>query len=401
MYPSVVDSTNGIFIHNEVRALIDAGINVRVVSPVPWAPLILRFREKWRQYAAIRRAGSFECVPVERISVVAAPAPFHVIHGLTTAWCLQARLTKIRRQFPFDLIHAHTLTPDGWACCLLAKRFKVPTVCTIRGSDLNEYPHQSRVTLYATRHVLRRTDALIATSRALSEEAARLVDPPVHPTVIYKGVDFSVFSQDGDQKTLRNRLGLPISKTLIVFVGRVERDKGIGELFEAFLKVHTQHPRVRLLIVGNGSYLGAVKNRAIEASIADSVFMPDRVSPSEVALYLQASDLFVLPSYGEGMPNALLEAMACGLPSIASAVGGIPEVVEDGVSGILVPIRDREALEVSIRRVLSSPDLAARLGSEAARSIRARFSWQKNAQQNIEIYRSLLASWKNRKPPIR
>lgn len=388
LYPSAAHPTHGIFIHQSVRALRELGLDLRVISPVPWPPPLLRRRPKWAAYARILAEGdTFDGVPVKRVGYLTAPYPLYAFAGIGMALALRGVIERIRRIFAFDLVHAHNLTPDGWAACLLRRRLGTPVVSSIRGSDLNLYPDESRVIRSATRHVLRRCDAVVAVSGALAAKVPQL-EPTVRPArVIYNGVDLCRFRESPDRASLRDRLGLPREAKVILQVGNCVPDKGIPELVAAFVRLQARHRNLILVLLGDGESKDWA--RAQGEPLGGAIRTPGRVAHDVVAQYCQAADCFAFPSHSEGMPNALLEAMGAGLPCVATRVGGVPEAMEDGVSGLMIAPRDPAAIELALERLLTEPDLAQRLGAAAARSIERRFSWDAHARAYAELYEQL------------
>ena len=155
--------------------------------------------------------------------------------------------------------------------------------------------------------------------------------------------------------------------THLIFVGRLAAVKGVPVLLDAVAAVRKEHPDVALTLVGDGPERGWIETRAAELGIADAVRITGYLSQDRVASELAQAGLFVLPSFAEGVPVVLMEAMATGLPVIATRIAGIPELVEDGVSGRLVPPGDADALAAAIGELLSDPGRADAMG-EAGRS---------------------------------
>lgn len=393
LYPSRAHPIHGRFIHEHVLALRGAGVEARVLVPVPWAPPLLRRHPRWQMYSdTLREPAEYEESDCRRLGYVTAPAPLHVFGGLGLALALGRVLPGLRREFAFDVLHAHCLTPDGWAACLAGRRLGVPVISSARGSDVNLYPRRSRVVRSATRYVLRRSSALVAVSRALAQMAAQLGGPGVTPQVIYNGVS-AVFLRPSTltcATAARVELGLVPDRRIILFVGALQEEKGVLDLLEAFGQLRARHPAAHLVLLGDGPLRRRVEQIGREAGTAGFVSAPGAVTHERVAAYARASDAFAFPSHAEGMPNALLEAMAAGLPCVATRVGGIPEAVEDGESGFLVPARAPVALAAALSNILDDPELAGRLGTQAARTIAQRFSWPANALAHIELYRTVL-----------
>lgn len=175
---------------------------------------------------------------------------------------------------------------------------------------------------------------------------------------------------------------------LIVFCGRCEEGKGVYELLEATASLVPLLPEVRLELAGDGE-LDRVERRASELGIRAHVHLPGWVDSDRRDALLARASVFVLPSHAEGLPVALLEAMAAGCPVVATKVGGIPDLVTDGVDGLLVPPRDPVALAAAIRRVLTDPALALRLGGNARATVAAHFSPERALERLEELYSGL------------
>ena len=175
---------------------------------------------------------------------------------------------------------------------------------------------------------------------------------------------------------------------LILFLGRLEAAKGIFDLLEAVAALRATLPDVRLVCAGDGERI-AVATYAERLGIADAVKFTGWVGPSGKRALLETAAAFALPSYDEALPMGLSEAMAAGVPAVVSPVGGIPEVVTDGASGIFVAAGDKAGLERQLRRLLVDRTLAARLGNAARETARLRFSPERTLGKLEELYASL------------
>jgi glycosyltransferase involved in cell wall biosynthesis len=188
---------------------------------------------------------------------------------------------------------------------------------------------------------------------------------------------------------------------LVLFLGRMEAGKGIYDLLEAVAALRIAVPDVRLVCAGDGDRI-AVARYAERLGIAEAVKFTGWVGPSGKRALFEAAAAFALPSYDEGLPVSLLEAMAAGVPVVASSVGGVPEVVADGVSGYLVAPGDKASLERALRRLLADRALGQRIGAAARETARLRFAPERALPQLEEIYRALglLAAGADARSPL-
>jgi glycosyltransferase involved in cell wall biosynthesis len=204
-------------------------------------------------------------------------------------------------------------------------------------------------------------------------------------SVIYNGVELPEGAFPSTREA-RAALGLPPDEPIIGTVSRLEPVKGIAILIQALARVDHVH----LAIVGDGP------DRAALESLADDLGVADRIHWAghrrDVPRLLPAFELLVQPSLHEGLPNSILEAMAVGLPVVATAVGGTPEVVVDGVTGLLTPSRDPGVLAKAITTLLRNPDLQRKMGRAGAERVRERFSQEQTVQQTQALYAHLLES---------
>jgi glycosyltransferase involved in cell wall biosynthesis len=195
-----------------------------------------------------------------------------------------------------------------------------------------------------------------------------------------------------DVSALRDRLALPPAARVILTVGRLSSEKGHADLLTALRLLLRDHPKlsIKLILVGDGIERPSLERTAAAPDLASSVIFAGHTS--NVWPYYSLADVFALPSHSEGSPNALLEAMAAGVPIVACKVGGVPETVEDGSSALLVPPGEPAAMASALARVLEDPALAARLVSNASERLERRFSPQSRYQALLEVYRTVQES---------
>jgi len=298
------------------------------------------------------------------------------LNGLT---CAHFLLPYVRSARP-DIILNYWLYPEGYSAVRVGRTLGVPVIVGAIGSDIRRRNDPF------TRHFVRKTmlDAarVITVSEELRQRAIAMGVPGIKIHTILNGSDGSIF-HPGDRGEARRKAGCEGTDELILYAGNVIESKGMGELIAAFIELAATRPRARLAIIGNGAYADIVTSRAGAAGVRDRVLMPGRRKSAEVAEWMRAADIFCLPSYSEGCPNVLVEALACGRPIVATNVGGIPELV-DGRSGILVPPRDaaklREALDAALSRAWDSEGIAATY----------RRGWEEVADKTYEVCRGVL-----------
>jgi glycosyltransferase involved in cell wall biosynthesis len=183
----------------------------------------------------------------------------------------------------------------------------------------------------------------------------------------------------------------PVGPPTIVYLGHLYRAKGVFELVEAFAALRSEHPDLRLVLAGDGSETDELQAHALARGLGpDAVELPGWIGPERKLQLLSSACCFVLPSYHEGLPLAMLEAMTCGVPVVATPVGGIPEVVTDEVDALLVPPRDSQALAGALARVLNDRALAARLSDGGRRRALEDYSPAAIVKRVDAIYSELL-----------
>ena len=194
--------------------------------------------------------------------------------------------------------------------------------------------------------------------------------------------------------TIANSVPLPSlapakrEPALVVFAGRCSESKGIFDLLQAALQLRREIPKLRIECAGDGD-LDEVERAVATMGLADRVRVHGWVEPRRRDELLARAGIFVLPSHAEGLPMGVLEAMAAGCPVIASAVGGIPDVIEDGVNGLLIPAGDTQALAAAMRRLIDDPDFARKLGGAARATIAARYTTEPMLERLEQVYQSL------------
>ncbi|MBI5855785.1 MAG: glycosyltransferase family 4 protein [Nitrospirae bacterium] len=352
LYPNNIWPQHGVFIKERMAHFSKTtGHALKVVAPVPYYPPI-KLGSRWL-YSQVRRRELLDGIEVYHPRYVIVPKIGMTTYGLSMFLSLLACARNIRRHFDFDLIDAHYVYPDGFAAVLLGLVLGKPVVVSARGSDINLYARMPLIRPLL-RFTLRRAAHVVAVSEALKGVMVRLGISPDHSSVIPNGVDARKFSPV-PQSEARSRLGLP-DGTYLLSVGNLTENKGFHLLLQALHVLRTRHhlTQLGLLIVGDGPLRGELERLCERLDLADQVRFAGRVSHEELHVWYSAADLFCLASGREGWPNVLMEAMACGLPIVATRVGGIPEIVSSEAVGLLAR-RETQDLVQTILSALQRP----------------------------------------------
>lgn len=330
----------------------------------------------WSGPASRPAPGEWVCPLYVRPASGAAPARARKYH-LPSLVRLAAGLVRFRPQ----IVNVHFVSEQALYFLRLGGLFGYKTVLSAHGTDVLKPAPAWRDLLP---DFLGRADAVTVVSRNLADRVLSYpgVDPAkVH--VIPNGIDCGFWSPgEGGPSTP------PTAPPTVVAVGRLEPVKGFDLLLRAFATVRRAVPDARLCIVGDGGLAGELAAQARGLGLDGAVELPGRLDREGVRDRLRRASAFVLSSHSEGMPLALLEAMACGVPPVATRVGGVPEAVADG-AGLLVPPGDAGALAAALVRVLRDPGLAAGLGQAAHRRAQG-FSSASSEAAYERLYESLL-----------
>lgn len=392
LYPSAAQPTRGIFVHRQVLALRRAGVEVSVVAPVPAVPPGGARFGNYRFYHTVPRRDELEGIPVEYPRFLQPPR--NLVRGIGTlmfARSVKGPLSNAVNTFRPDLLHCHMATPDGYTGAWAKKALGIPTVCTLRGSDINVAPGSGPLIRRLSVHALNSADRVTAVSSALCAAAGKLVSRTID--VVYTGLDSRQFRPDISLRLAkRSELGIAEDTCVFGFVGNLIEEKGIYALLDAFAELPSSASPPVLVIVGGGPHYHGLRLAAEERGVLARTRFSGGVAADEVPAYLNAMDVLVLPSIREGLPNAIVEGLACGCAVVASRVGGVEEVVEDGQTGLLVEPTDQADLVKACLRVATEPHLRRDLAAAGRESVARRFSWERNALDVIEIYRATL-SW--------
>jgi glycosyltransferase involved in cell wall biosynthesis len=273
---------------------------------------------------------------------------------------------RVRR---FDLVHVHYAGAQADLVSIVAGLLRRPIYVKLGGGGRDREIRPLRQVAWLTRSAgLRRATRLQAISDQIAAELLDFGIPPNRIVQIPNGLNTAHFLErtEKDRVAARLALGLPADRVLVLYVGRLARHKGVPDLLHAWTATLQLRDAV-LVVVPQVAPDDPIE--PVEAS--ERVILRDWTD--DIRDYYRAADIFVLPSHGEGMSNALLEAMACGLAVVATRVGAAPEMIRDGVDGLLVEPEDRLGLGAALSRVVQDPGLRKQMGHAAASTVRDRY----------------------------
>ncbi|MEN4006861.1 MAG: glycosyltransferase family 4 protein [Methanobacteriaceae archaeon] len=297
-----------------------------------------------------------------------------------------------------DIVHAHSPIPYSDIPALIyAKHKKVPFILTYQydGQETGgSFIRNAGVFLYNRvfiNKVLSHADVIIATTSSYAKESKFLKGYEDKIVIIPNGINIEEVTTNYSKEECRNKLKLPADKKLILFLGSLVQYKGPDILLKALYLVKKEIPDVKLIFAGRGPMLTELRelSKKLYLDVEFLGFVEEPLKP----MYFKASDIFCLPSItmSESFGIVNLEAMACGIPIVSTRLGGIPDIVEDGKSGLLVEPGDSKSLADALIYLLENDDIAKKMGDYGKRKVRD-YSWEKIALKTEEIYKMLKKS---------
>ena len=348
IFPNRAEPSSSPFNRQQFAAL-SRYCEVQVLATIPWFPAAAAFR-RWSSVASLADVPSSESIDGLRVQhprFIFLPKIGHAIAGPLYAASLAP--TTLRYRGRVDVVLGSWAYPDGFAAVVLARLLGVPAVIKLHGSDINvvaHWPGPRRCLKWA----LPRAERVVAVSAPLGEAARALGVARERINIVPNGIDRSSF-KPRDRAQARRLLGLPTDVPMLLYVGHITKPKGAFDLVAAFLSAQPRLGGARLVMVGDGA--GFDECRDLARASGDAISFVGAQPHERIPDWLAACDVLALPSWNEGMPNVVLEALASGRRVVATRVGGIPDVVTDEL-GILVPPRDPLALARALEAALGT-----------------------------------------------
>ena len=385
-YPHDSTRNEGTFVANWARQLTEQGMNVRVYKRdhitfgtyyksfkrIKEFYLNARFYEYEWQGLKVYRQGIHLRLPLDHSK--AAPR--------LTYKKMKPIIQHIYKQFAFDIIYLATWGDLSLAMSWIAKEMQIPYIASAIGDHTNLYYNKPESIYFKYhREIFMGAEFVICVSEDLNRKVKTMTEDKVVAFTYYSGVDTKKFKPSSIVRNeYRRRLGYDEKDFLVLFVGRLTKSKGIYELLNALRMLITKDISVKLLLVGPILEKEKIIKTINILGIDSNIKFTGGVGHEEINGYMNAADVFVLPSWMEGLPNVAMEACACELPVIATAVGGIPEIIDDKENGLLVKTRSAEYLFKQFIYIKDNPDIAKFMAQRARKKMIKKFNYCQNGK---------------------
>jgi len=374
-FPNHENPTWGIFVYQRLAALARQ-TELKVCSPVPWFPMVTGAQSEENEQC-------WKDVSVFRPRFFYIPKFFKNFDGRLYASGLRRWLESLQKSWQPDILDAHFVWPDGVGVALLAQKFNIPYVITLRGKLYECLKDDSQT--QQCRRALQGARAVISVSSRMAAEAVRLGADDQRLAVIPNGVDLKHF-RIRDRQQCREKLNLPTTGRLLVTVAHLGHRKGHHEVIEALAALPDD---VRLIIVGGDAQGGSTEQLmdvAKRHGVDDRLILPGRQGYDLIPYFYSAADLSVLASYREGCPNAVLESLACGTPVVATDVGAVPDILPQPECGGIVPPQQVDPLKQALSAALEKT-----WSPQQVRSASGVRSWDQVADEVNKVFEKVLS----------
>lgn len=373
LYPYPWEPNRAAFNRQQFEKLAEIS-SVKLIVLVPWTSAFKNL--------STLKATTVNNVEVDYCVYLYPPKVGRSLYPLFILLSLLTRSWSIKKFKP-DCIFSSWAFPDAVAGGLLAKWLKIPTVIKVHGSDINMHS-EIEARRVQIRRAMNRAGAVVAVSNDLRKKILQMGIAADKVHVLYNGINKSLFYPQ-DKDMARSLCAIDAARKVILFIGNLKTTKGCNLLLDAYVLLARKVDAVDLYYIGTGDQQQALRKKAVEFDLEPRVHFLGSLPHKVLAQWINASDVLVLPSMNEGVPNVILEAQACGTPVVATRVGGIPEVVSSD-SGILVDYGNEAALCRALSEALDRKWDRHKISSSADA-----LSWSENSARLYNIICSAAA----------
>jgi teichuronic acid biosynthesis glycosyltransferase TuaC len=392
LFPSTGRPTAGVFFANllvRLRPLIE---NLVVVVPTAYVPVWCQRILMLSATGPVIQHETWNGLEIHRPAYFSIRSRRHLWFQSRSASLAAAAICEaLHRRYLFDVVLSTGFGPAAHVSQYVAGRVGRRSVAWAIGSDVHTMPHLSDENMRLFRHNVRHSHLILATSEALRREILKICPWARHAHTFYRGIELPVLRPAAERPAIRRDLGLAADRTYMLTAGDVARTKGSEEFYGCFRQLATRWPALAAVWVGDGAEANALRRLAAQDGLTDRFTITGQVPRARVLEFMQAADVMAFPSHAEGLPNVVMEAMAAGLPVVATGVGGIPEIIIGGVTGLRTPVKDIAGMAAGVERVLRDPVGARRRAEAAQHLIRSHFDVGRNAPVLLSILEGVAA----------
>ncbi len=371
---------------NEVQVLAPYDISLRddLESTVP----VHRFKYIWPKSLHIMGHARTLQADVKLHPLTPLLLPLFIIAEIIN-------LIRLSKKMDAQVIHAHWVVPNGFAAAIVSKLLRIPLMISLHGSDIF-MADKNPLFRTVAKWTFKQSSAVTACSQELYDRAKQIhEDIDIH--LIPWGADPDVFKPLQNRGDVREAYGWAPDKVIISTLGRMVYKKGFSHLIDIVPELISKERKIKVVIGGLGPLEDELKEKVYQMGIGEIVSLPGRIPWDEVPKFLAASDIFVLPSQRDkagnldGLPTVLLEAMACGLPCVASDIGGVNLVIKDEINGFIVQPSDKEVLIDRLIKLVSNDEFRRNMGAVARKKVIEEFNWERVAENLVAIFNSTIS----------
>ncbi len=368
LYPNPIFPNMAAFNRQQITALREY-CEVEVISPIPWTA-----NQNNKLNGRVRNENGMH---VHHPTYFYTPRILRKWYGEFFYYSIQNVAKKLLEKNHFDLIYSSWLYPDSWAAARLSKQYDLPLYAKVHGTDVNSLVVGSTITSKSL-DVVNQAEKVLCVSKALKNRLVELGASENKLEVLYNGVDRTIF-HPMDRFNVRRQLKIEPEESLVLYVGNLKKDKGLEELVRAFKSVTVvDDSRLRLVLIGSGAYKASLEQLVYSLNLTERVQFQGSLPLDQISLWMNAASVLCLPSYMEGVPNVVLEALSCGTKVVATNVGGIPELDQGDGMLTLIPPCEISPITDALLSILRSP-VAVRNPTQIS-------SWRENAQKLYSLF---------------
>ncbi len=393
-YPHKDDPTCGMFAARQLREMHNQGAEIKTIVPLAYMPGFISQLERYGLFR-YRDLIQYEGIDADLAYYIHLPIKgAHKWDGLTGYLISKNKIKRWHKEKPFDVIFAIQLFPEADMAVRFSRLLNIPAVGLGIGTDVNSITSQEEVKYNKFVRICKNLEGTLACGKSVARKIDSVCDK--NTETVYGVLDPEVFKPVEDKKRLREELVISTDKFILLFAGHLNKAKGIYELVDAFNDLKKNIPNTLLYICGDGGERNNLSDYIEKKELNGQVNALGNVHPEKMHKWMQASDIFVLPSHTEGVPNVVMEAMACGTPVVTTRVGGIPDAIGENNGAILIEPKKVDELTEALIKILENDSLRKELSVKAREKALKDFTVQHNARKVLTCLKTAIKNHENK-----